>query len=124
MKISISFLSILILLCAALFAQEDTATITGVVTDPSGALVPNAIVKATNIANNETLTAKTNASGVYTIPYLQPGVYSVEFSAAGFASIKRQQITLLLQQVLSLPAQLTVGQATTEVTVTGQQELL
>src|SRR6202041_848916 len=124
MKIRISLFAVLFLLCCGLFAQEDTATITGVVTDPSGALVPNATVKATNDANGASLSVKTNAQGVYTIPYLQPGVYTVEFAAAGFATAKRQQITLLVQQVLNLPMQLTVGQAATEVTVTGQQEIL
>jgi hypothetical protein len=124
MKICLSLLALFVLGCAGLVAQEDTATITGVVTDPSGALVPNATVKATNNATNESLSVKTNGSGVYTIPLLQPGVYTVEFTAAGFAGIRRQEITLLVQQVLSLPAQLTVGQASTSVTVTGQQEIL
>jgi hypothetical protein len=124
MKIRISLVAVLFLLCCGLFAQEDTATITGVVTDPSGALIPNATVKATNDANNASLSVTTNAQGVYTIPYLQPGVYTVEVSAAGFASLRRQQITLLVQQVLNLPIKLTIGLAATEVTVTGQQEIL
>jgi len=124
MKIRISLFAVFFLLCSGLLAQEDTATIIGVVTDPSGALVPNATVKATNDSNNESFTVKTNAQGVYTIPYLQPGVYTVEFTAAGFTTVKRQQITLLVQQSLNLPIQLTVGQAATEVTVSGQQEIL
>jgi type V secretory pathway adhesin AidA len=74
MKIRISLFAVLFLLGCGLFAQEDTATITGVVTDPSGALVPNATVKATNDANSAALTVTTNAQGVYAIPYLQPGV--------------------------------------------------
>jgi hypothetical protein len=110
--------------CASLFAQEFRATLTGVVTDPSGAAVPSANVKATNNANNESREVKTNAQGVYTIPFLDPGVYSVEISASGFQSVKRQDITLAVSQSLNLPVQMTIGQNATEVTVTGQQEIV
>jgi hypothetical protein len=55
---------------------------------------------------------------------LAPGVYNIEVSAAGFQSIRRQGITLAVSQRLNLPVQLPVGQATTEITVTGQQEVL
>src|ERR1017187_5967823 len=114
--------SVLLLLCAlGLFAQ-DRATLTGIVKDPSGATVPNATVKATNIANNESFEGKTTSDGLYTIPYLAPGEYNVEVTAAGFQTVRRQAITLSVSQRLNLPVQLTVGQATTEVTVTGQVE--
>jgi hypothetical protein len=106
-----------------MFAQ-DRATLTGTVTDPSGAAIPNATVKVTNTANNETSETKASSSGVYTIPYLNPGVYNVEVSAAGFQALRRQAITLETGQRLNLPVQMTVGQATTEVTVTGQQEVV
>ena len=62
--------------------------------------------------------------GLYTIPYLIPGVYTVEVTAPGFQGLKRADITLAVGARLNLPLQLTVGQATTEVTVTGQQELI
>jgi hypothetical protein len=110
----------ILLLCAfGLFAQ-DRATLTGTVKDPSGASVPNAIVKVTNTANNATSEGKTTNDGLYTIPYLVPGVYNVEVTAAGFQTLRRQEITLSISQRLELPIQLNVGNATTEViTVTG-----
>jgi len=117
-------LALLCLLCGGLFAQENAATLTGVVTDPSGAPVPNASVKATNNATNAVRDTKTNNQGVYTIPYLDPGVYTIEISATGFATVKRQDITLAVSQILNMPVQLTIGQATAEVTVTGQQEVI
>src|ERR1035438_320038 len=84
--------SLLMLLCAfGLFAQ-DRATLTGTVKDPSGASIPNAIVKATNISNNETSEGKTTNDGLYTIPYLAPGVYNVEVTATGFQTLRRQEI--------------------------------
>src|ERR1035441_10665307 len=64
----------LLLLAVGLYAQ-DRATLTGTVTDPSGAAIPNASVKAVNTANNATSEAKTTADGAYNIPYLIPGVY-------------------------------------------------
>src|SRR5579883_3183088 len=117
-------LALLCLLCGGIFAQENGATVTGIVTDPSGAPVPNATVKATNNANNEARETKTNNQGVYTIPYLDPSIYTIEFSASGFSTVKRQEISLAVSQVLNMPIQLTIGQSATEVTVTGQQEVI
>ncbi len=119
-----SSLALLFLTCGAMFAQEFRATLTGVVTDPSGAAVPNATVRATNVANNQSREVKTNGRGLYAVPYLDPGQYSVEISASGFATVKRQNITLSVSQELNLPVQLQVGSTNTEVTVTGQQELI
>ena len=73
-----------LLLSAGLYAQDFRATLTGTVTDPSGSAIPNATVRATNIAINATKEAKTTSEGVYSIPYLDPGVYNVEVSANGF----------------------------------------
>jgi hypothetical protein len=115
----------LVCLCAGgLFAQENAATLTGVVTDPSGAAVPSASVKATNTATNQVRETKTNQQGLYSIPYLDPGVYNVDIAANGFSTARRQQITLATAQILNLPVQLAVGQANTEITVTGQQALI
>src|SRR5215467_5877566 len=89
------------LICAATFAQDFRATLTGTVTDPSGAVVPNATVKATSTATNETKQVQTSAQGAYTIPYLDPGVYDCEFSAPGFQTLKRASITLAVAQKLN-----------------------
>jgi hypothetical protein len=113
----------LLIVSSALFAQEQ-GTITGVVTDPSGAAIPNATIKTTNIANNQSSETKSATDGNFTIPYLAPGVYNVEATAPGFQSVKRQNIVLAVSQRLNLPLQMPVGQATTEITVTGQQEVI
>ncbi len=122
MKIQI--LPVLLALCAAAFAQDFRATLTGSVTDPSGAAIPGATVKATNIGNNSAKEVKTTVDGVYTIPYLDPGTYNVEILATGFQALKREGIVLQVAQKMNLPVQLSVGQSTSEITVRGQQEVI
>src|ERR1700722_14763936 len=124
MSIKRSLVSLLLLLSSALFAQDFRATLTGTVNDPTGAVVPGATVKAVNTATNETKQVQSDSQGVYTIPYLDPGIYNIEYSAAGFQLLKHEGITLTVAQKLNLNATLTVGQATTEVTVTGQEEVI
>src|ERR1700677_1863376 len=59
------------------FAQSSTTgAIGGTVTDSGGALLPNAQVKVTSVETQEVRTAKTNSSGEYTVPNLQPGIYT------------------------------------------------
>ena len=105
-----SLVLLLFVLSSGLFGQDFRATVLGSVTDPTGAVVPNATVKAVNTATNETKQVQTDAQGAYTIPYLDPGNYTFEFSAAGFQVLKREQITLSVAQKLNLNATLTIGQ--------------
>src|SRR5258707_247360 len=111
---TLRILSTCLVLCAALSAQDFRATLTGTVTDPSGSSIPNATVKATNTANNATKEVKTTSDGVYTIPYLDPGVYNLEATATGFQTLKRNGITLEVAQKLNLPIAMSVGQMTQE----------
>ena len=111
-------------IAATLSAQDFRATLSGQVTDPSHAAIPGANVKATNLNNNAVKEAKTNIGGFYTLPYLDPGDYAVEVTAAGFQSVKRDSVTLRVADKVSLPFELTVGQMTQVFTVTAQQEVL
>src|SRR5436190_22988241 len=74
---------LLALLTAAL-AQTTTGAITGTVTDPSGALIPNVKITATNTATNVANTTQTNEAGVYNFPFLALGDYTVAAEAQGF----------------------------------------
>src|SRR5216110_1958857 len=98
-----------VLLNAFAFTQDFRATILGQVTDPSGAAVPSATVKATRVDTNLTVETKTNANGFYTISFLNPGIYTVEVSAAGFMTLKREDITLATADKLNLPLKLQIG---------------
>lgn len=111
----------LLFVSCALFAQ-DRATLTGTISDPSGAAIPGATVKATNTATNNAGETKTTTDGIYTIPYLNPGVYNIEVAASGFQTLKRDALVLAVGQRLVLNLTMSVGQSTSEITVTGQQE--
>ena len=106
------------------FAQDFRATISGLVTDQNGQAVADAIVKATRGDTNETKEVKTTSEGRYSIPYLNPAIYNIEVTANGFQTLKREGITLRVADKLNLPLQLTVGQVSETVVVTGQQETL
>lgn len=106
------------------FSQDFRASITGVVKDPSGAVIPGASVKATNDTTNEITEVKTNKEGVYTISYLNPGRYTVEFSSSGFKTLRHENLVLQVNDKQNLPATLQVGAAATEMTVSAAQELI
>ena len=93
-------------------AQQTSATLTGVITDPAGALMPGVTVTATNLATNVARESKTDESGSFTIPFLPSGDYSVTAVNAGFKTKKLDRITLQLQQVARVDLQSQVGDVT------------
>src|ERR1700692_1003551 len=115
---SAAALSIVLLLPAAAFAQ---ASITGVVKDPSGAVLPGATVEAASPALIEKVRAAvTDGSGQYRIENLRPGTYEVSFTLTGFRSVKREGIELTGTFVASVNADLQVGSVSESITVTGE----
>ncbi len=115
----------LVLLLAAfssysLWAQN-TGSITGTVTDASGAVVEGAQVTITNQGNNAARTATTNSSGFYSVTNLVPGVYSVTVEKAGFKPVKFANTPLTVAQSLSLDASLAVGAQEQTIEVNGAQ---
>ncbi len=124
MKTFTRSLLVFTLLTACVSAQDFRATLTGIVTDPSGAAVPDATVKAINNNTNTTKEVKTTSIGNYTIPYLDPGTYKVEVIAPGFQTLIRSNITLRVADKVNLGIQLTVGQTSESVTVTAEQAVI
>lgn len=107
------------------FAQINAnATISGHVTDPTGAAIPNASVLIANDTTGVTSTVVTNASGYYVATFLKPDSYTVTVSAQGFEAAVRKSLTLQIQQVAEQDFQLSVGQVQQQVTVTGGAPLL
>jgi hypothetical protein len=113
------------LLCVpAVFAQVVTATLTGSITDSSGASVPNATVKVTENATGVVRSTRTSVDGVYNVPYLNPGVYLVEVDAAGFKKYSQDNVRLSVSTTARLDATLTPGSANETVTVTAEAPAL
>jgi len=116
---------LLVLLCAgAALAQEVRASITGIVTDPSGAPVPNAAIVVTNIATNAASSSESNEAGNYVTPFLAPGVYRLTVERAGFKKLVREAITLQAQDKARVDVRLEVGEIAQSVTVTENVSLL
>ena len=102
---------------------QTTGEIRGVVTDPSGAAVPNAKIVLKDNAKGATATAETNKDGAYHFELLIPSDYTVSATAQGFEETKRA-ISVSLGQVSTADIRLTIGAASVSVTVEGQSEPL
>jgi hypothetical protein len=102
----------------SVFGQQITGTIVGTVTDPQGAVVNTATVKATNTETGYTRSSPTNGEGEFRIDYLPVGSYSVEASAPGFKTYVQANLSLSVDQTQTLGVTLEVGAQTQTVTVT------
>lgn len=104
----------------ACLGQVVNATLTGTVTDSTGAVIPGVSVTAINAATGASSQATTDSRGGYTLPSLPPGTYKVSFKKAGFTSTVFTAITLLVDQRATLAATLSVGATTQQVVVTSR----
>ena len=105
-------------LSPALLGQTaSSGAIKGAVTDPSGAVVPNATVNATNNDTSVTRTATTGPDGSYIITLLPPGTYKLRLEVAGFKPEEVPSVTVDVTETAVLNATLEVGSKTQEVTV-------
>src|SRR5689334_11704214 len=105
------------------FAQGSGA-VTGVVTDPTGAVVPAAPVKLTNIATAVVSNTTTNSAGVYTFPAAPIGAYELRVESAGFKTRVQTNIVIETGQTARVDVTLEVGAAQDSVSVTAEAPLL
>src|ERR1041384_6241261 len=105
-------------------AQTFQSQITGVVRDPSGAVIPNARVVATNIATQVAYSAESNGQGIYRLLALRPAQYKLSTSLAGFKTFEQGPITLQVNDVVEIEVNLQVGDAAEQVQVSGAAEVL
>lgn len=106
------------------FAQTTNGLITGSVTDPSGAAVPDAKVDATNQTTHQVRTATSDSSGNYVIPQLPPGEYTVAANKQGFSIENRSGIVLQVNASVTLDFRLSVSSVGQSVTVTSEPPAL
>jgi hypothetical protein len=106
------------------FGQFEAATLTGIVTDSAGGVVPNATVKAINEATNIESRVTSNDEGRYLFPNLHPGSYKVTASVQGFKQFVSSGVILQVNQAAKLDIQLMVGDITEQVNVTGEAPVL
>jgi hypothetical protein len=117
-------LSFLVFSSIDILAQGLFGTISGVITDSSGAVVPDATVKVKNVNTNVIVTLTTNSAGAYVATSLNPGVYDVEAAAKGFKTAVAKGVALEVNANPKINLTLEVGATVETVEVTGENSPL
>src|SRR5215475_4777667 len=105
-------------------AQEFRGSITGRITDPTGAALPGTSVSLKNVETNIVATVTTNEDGSYNFPLQQPGKYQLAIVRQGFKAARRENIELRVADKLTLDLQLEIGAATESVQIVGSSPAL
>ncbi len=115
-RVSLAF----VLISASLFAQRQTASVSGLVTDASSSPIPGAKITVKSLATGLTRTAASNDTGYYAITALPAGPYSVSAGKEGFATSGVPELNLQVDQNATANLQLQVGAVTESISVVGQ----
>src|SRR5258708_15699791 len=110
-RLLLGSLIVLVLLGLTAYAQTFRGAINGSVTDPSGAVVAGATVKATNTATGVPISATTTSDGQFSFQDLPLGTYKIEVSPAGFPPAAFGKVPITAGGVYTLPVKLTAGSA-------------
>jgi hypothetical protein len=121
-SLSAAFLSML--LASAMFAQSDRGTITGTVTDTSGAVVANAQIQAKQLETGSLFPTTSTDTGNYTLTQLPVGPYEITVTVAGFKKFVRSGLTVQVAQTIRIDIPLEVGASSESVTVSAEASLL
>jgi len=122
--LALSLFAVLALCAPAAVAQSTNASLTGIISDASGGVIPNASVTATNTATGVARSATTNDAGLYTLSPLIPGPYELKVTNSGFKTKVQTSIVLETGAVLKIDMQLDVGAVTESVEVTAAAPML
>src|SRR5260370_26393450 len=124
LSFGIIFALVVCLATPVALAQQATASITGLVTDPSGAPIANARVTAKDADRGTTWPTKTNSEGLYSLPTLPVGRYEVRVESSGFQTALRPAFQLDINQAARVDVQMKVGQVSETVEVSSAAPLL
>ncbi len=111
------WMSLGVVLLAGL-AQAQTATVTGTISDSTGAVIPGTQVTITNVATGAVRAVSSNESGLYTVPLLPSGEYRISVEQQGFRPVVRSGIVLQVEQRATVDFVLEVGAVTEQIEVT------
>jgi outer membrane receptor protein involved in Fe transport len=114
----------LLLFTASALAQTSRGTVSGIVSDPTGAVVPGAIVTLTNDQTGVSRNTNTNGEGLYRFDAVDPGSYSLKIAATGFGNVNNTNIVVSANQVAQVDAQLAPSGQTLSVDVTAESGAL
>ncbi len=119
-------LFILMLVCApiAVRGQGTSATVSGFITDSTGAKIPGATVTFTDVATGSVAKTVTNGEGLYRLGALPPGIYNATVSMQGFKTAVQQGLDLHLEDQVSLDYTLAIGASSEEVTISANANIL
>lgn len=106
-----------LLACHAAAQIGGGGSIQGIVSDQSGAVIPSAVVVATNIATGVKSTRETTAAGIYSLSPLPVGEYTLTVTAAGFQTTVQQKVSVDALSVTNVDVKLQLGETTTQITV-------
>ena len=106
------------------YSQNTTGSMVGIVTDPTGASVPNATVTITNLATDTKRTTTTSGTGEYQLLTLQPGQYSLSIEGTGFKRFSQSPLDVRVEQATRVNVQMVVGAVTEQVTVSSSAPIL
>ena len=109
---------------SAAFAQIQAGRIVGTVTDPNKAVIPNAQVTVTGTATNQAKTVATNELGEYAVTPLDPGLYNILVTVAGFQTTQVNNVEVIVGQSARVDVELKIGETSTKVEVTSTTPLL
>ena len=113
-----------VLAVAAARGQESRGTILGRVSDPTGAVIAGAEVRATNVATGVPVAARSNEAGNYVLPYLMPGSYTVQCEMAGFKKFVREDVQIRVNDTVEVNIPLPVGDVAETVEVRADAAVL
>jgi hypothetical protein len=117
-------LALVVLIAAPVLAQNNTGIISGRITDPSGAVVPDAQIVVTQTETNVDVRSASNSDGLFRVPSLINGPYKVAITASGFKKQVRDGLTLRIGENLNVEVRLEVGSVSEAVEVTSALPLL
>ena len=117
-------LAVLAGMACLVFAQAPTGQVSGSVTDPSGAVIAGAEVAALNQATNVRRTTTTNEDGIFNLPALPPGIYTLQIDAKGFPRQVRSGLELQVGQVATVNISMQIGNVAETIQVSAQAPML